>query len=330
VSPADGGPGLPLTDAPATRRRLVGTADGTVSAAYGSGEWGLLVALASIWGSSFLWMEYGLDSFAPGVVTLARVALGALALVAIPRARKPIDREDWPQVLLLGVIWTGIPLTLFPIAQQWIDSSLAGMINAGVPLTSAVWATILLRRLPGRAQTTGILIGFFGVALLSAPKLVGADATALGTALVLLAVILYGLSTNMAVPLQQRYGSLPVILRMQLVAILVVLPYGLYGLPRSTFTWGSAIAMLPLGMLGTGVAFVLMTTLVGRVGGPRGSLPIYFVPIVAIALGVIFRGDAIATTSIIGTALIIGGAWIASRAEVARLPVPARQPSASS
>lgn len=304
----------------APRKRLVGTTDGTVSGAFGGPEWGLLAALAFIWGSSFLWMDYGLDAFAPGVVTLARVGLGALALVAIPRARTPVEREDWPQIVLLGVIWTGIPLTLFPIAQQWIDSSLAGMINAGVPLTSAVWATILLRRLPGRAQLTGILVGFAGVALLSAPKLAGADATALGTALVLLAVILYGLATNMAVPLQQRYGSLPVILRMQLVAILVVLPYGLYGLPRSTFAWGSALAMLPLGMLGTGVAFVLMTTLVGRVGGPRGSISIYFVPIVAIALGVIFRDEAVATTSLVGTALIIVGAWIASRAEARRPP----------
>jgi drug/metabolite transporter (DMT)-like permease len=124
----------------------------------------------------------------------------------------------------------------------------------------------------------------------------------------------------MAVPLQQRYGSLPVILRMQLVAILVVLPYGLYGLPRSTFAWGSALAMLPLGMLGTGVAFVLMTTLVGRVGGPRGSISIYFVPIVAIALGVAFRDEAVAATSLVGTALIIAGAWIASRAEARRPP----------
>jgi drug/metabolite transporter (DMT)-like permease len=320
VTPADETAVPTAEPAAAPRKRLVGTTEGTISDAFGGSEWGLLAALAFIWGSSFLWMEYGLDAFAPGVVTLARVGLGALALVAIPRARKPIEREDWPQIVLLGVVWTGIPLTLFPIAQQWIDSSLAGMINAGVPLTSAVWATILLRRLPGRAQLTGILVGFAGVALLSAPKLAGADATALGTALVLLAVILYGLATNMAVPLQQRYGSLPVILRMQLVAILVVLPYGLYGLPRSTFAWGSALAMLPLGMLGTGVAFVLMTTLVGRVGGPRGSISIYFVPIVAIALGVAFRDEAVAATSLVGTALIIAGAWIASRAEARRPP----------
>lgn len=319
MSPTDGQPTTPTVPTTPGRKRLVGTTEGTISEAFGTAEWGLLSALAFIWGSSFLWMEYGLDSFAPGVVTLARVALGALALVAIPRARAPIHREDWPQILFLGVVWTGIPLTLFPIAQQWIDSSLAGMINAGVPLTSAVWATILLRRLPGRAQSIGILVGFAGVALLSAPKLAGADATALGTALVLLAVILYGLATNMAVPLQQRYGSLPVILRMQAVAVLVVLPYGLYGLPRSTFSWGSALAMLPLGMLGTGVAFVLMTTLVGRVGGPRGSISIYFVPIVAIALGVVFRGDAVAPTSLAGTALIIVGAWIASRAEAGRI-----------
>lgn len=311
-------PPSPDVVAPAARRRLVETADGASADAFGPREWGLLAGIALIWGSSFLFMEVGLRAFAPGVVTLARVALGAAALAAFPRARRPIDREDWPRVALLGVVWVGIPLTLFPIAQQWVDSSLAGMINAGVPLTSAAWATILQRRLPGRTQLVGLVVGFAGIVAISAPELGGADATALGAGLIILAIVLYGLATNLTVPLQQRYGALPVILRAQLVALVVVAPYGAYGLGRSSWSAASALAMVPLGLLGTGLAFIAMAVLVGRVGAPRGSIAIYFVPLVAILLGVVVLDESVTTAELIGTGLVLAGAWTTSRREQRR------------
>ncbi len=276
-------------------------------------EWGLLAAVALIWGSSFVFMAIGLDAFRPGVVTLARVSLGALTLALIPKARVGIDREDRLRVLGLGIIWIGIPLTIFPIAQQWIDSSVAGMLNGAVPITAAAWATVLLRRVPGWRQLTGIGIGFVGVVAISAPEVVDSSATALGTMLVVGAVVLYGLSTNLVVPLQQKYGSLPVLFNAQLAALIIVVPFGLIQIPGSTWAWLSALAMIPLGALGTGLAFVLMATLVGRVGGPRGSIAIYFVPVVAIVLGVIVRGDGLQSAALAGTALVLVGAWIASR-----------------
>lgn len=309
---AAAGTGLP------PRRRLVETAEGQSTDAYGAREWALLAFTASVWGSSFLWMDIGLDAFAPGVITMARIALGALALSLFPRARRPLPREDWPRVALLGVVWMGIPLTLFPIAQQWVDSALTGMLNAGVPLTSAVWATLLLRRLPGRIQLVGLLVGFTGIVAISLPQLGTDGSTALGTALVLTAITLYGLATNLTVPLQQRHGSLPVILRMQLVALVVVAPLGLVGLGRSTFAWGPAVAMLPLGMLGTGLAFVAMATMVGRVGSARGSISIYLTPVVAIVLGVWLRGDEVTAAALAGTVLVLVGAWLTSRREVRR------------
>ncbi len=90
-------------------------------------------------------------------------------------------------------------------------------------------------------------------------------------------------------------------------------PFGLFQIPGSTWAWSSALAMIPLGALGTGLAFVLMATLVGRVGGTRGSIAIYFVPVVAIVLGVIVRGDALQPAALAGTGLVLVGAWIASR-----------------
>ena len=260
-------------------------------------------------------MAIGLEAFEPGVVTLARVGLGMAALALVPRSRRPIDAADRPRVAALGFIWIAIPLTLFPIAQQWIDSSVAGMINGAVPITTAAWATVLLGRLPGRRQIIGILIGFLGVVGIFLPELQDSSATALGSVLVAFAIVLYGLSANMAVPLQQKYGALPVLLRAQLWAMTVVLPVGIAQIPGSTWEWDAALAMIPLGVLGTGLAFVLMTTLVGRVGGTRGSVAIYFVPVVAILLGVIVRNEAVEPVALLGTALVLLGAWVTSRRE---------------
>ena len=300
------------------RRQLLASAEGSHHDAFGSAEWGLLTAIALIWGSSFLFMDIGLEALRPGVITMVRVLLGAVALALVPRARVAVAREDVPRIAFLGVIWIGVPLMLFPIAQQWIDSSVAGMLNGAMPLTTVAWSVVLLRHLPGRPQLLGLVVGFVGILAISQPELQGSRATALGTGLVMLAVVLYGLSANVAVPLQQRYGSLPVLLRAQLAALVIVVPFGLASLPGSRWAWEAALAMLPLGVLGTGVAFVLMATLVGRVGGPRGSVAIYFVPVVAIVLGVTLRGEDIAPLAVLGTALVLAGAWLTSRREPSR------------
>jgi len=298
-----------------TRRPSTLTADGLSRDAFTVIDWGLLTGIALIWGSSFLFIAVGLDAFEPGVVALARLALGASALALIPRARVAIDPADRLRAAALGIVWMGIPLTLFPIAQQWIDSSVAGMINGAVPLTAAFWASILLWRFPGRVQILGIVIGFAGVLGIFLPELQDSSATALGAGLVALAVVLYGLAANMAVPLQQKYGALPVLLRAQLWALLVVVPFGVAQVPGSRWEWESALAMLPLGVLGTGLAFYLMTTLVGRVGGTRGAVAIYFVPVVAVVLGVVARNEEVHPLAIAGMVLVLVGAWVTSRRE---------------
>jgi drug/metabolite transporter (DMT)-like permease len=313
-----------------SRARLLSTGAGTNLGAFGAAEWGLLAVIATIWGSSFVLVEIGLRSFQPALITLLRVGLGALALSLIPRARQTrIAREDLPRVALLGVIWMGVPLLLFPIAQQWIDSSVAGMINGAMPLTTAAWSAALLGRLPRRTQAAGLVVGFCGIVAISLPEVPlgqiaasGTRETALGTGLVFVAIVLYGLSANLAVPLQQTYGSLPVLLRAQLAALVITAPFGIAALPDSEFAWAPALAMLPLGILGTGLAFVLMATLVGRVGGPRGSVAIYFVPVVAIGLGVVALGEAVHPLALLGTALVLVGAWITSRREVAPVAEP--------
>lgn len=293
----------------------------TQGGSYEPADWGLLGGTALIWGSSFLFIAIGLESFPPALVTLLRLLLGTATLALVPRARRTVPRAAWPRIALLGVLWMGIPFLLFPYAQQWIDSSLAGMLNGAVPLMTAAFATLLARRAPGGRQLVGLVLGFLGVVAISLPAVQGARATAVGAAMIVLATVFYGLSLNLAAPLQQRYGTLPVLLRAELAAAIVVAPLGLAGLPDASFAWSGLAALVALGCLGTALAFVGMVTLVGRVGATRASITIYFTPIVAIVLGAVFRNERITVAALVGTALVLGGAWLTSRAERRPLPV---------
>lgn len=298
------------------RRRLLEAGEGASFDAFAPRDWSFVAAIAVTWGSSFLFIAMGLDAFAPGVVSLVRVALGALTLALFPRARRAVeDRGDLLRIAVLGQLWIGVPFLLFPIAQQHVDSSVAGMINASMPIAAATWGIVLLRRLPGRIQLLGLAVGFVGITGVFLPQLRESEATAFGALLLLLAVVLYGLSTHLVVPLQQKYGGLAVIWRAQLSALVLIAPVGLWQLPQSSFAWSSALAMVPLGVLGTGLALVWMADLAGRVGGSRASVAIYLVPLVAIVLGVLVRHERIAPLALAGMVLVLMGAYLTSRAE---------------
>jgi drug/metabolite transporter (DMT)-like permease len=212
---------------------------------------------------------------------------------------------------------------LLSVAQQWIDSSLAGMLNAATPLFTALIAAVVILRPPSARQTLGLVLGFAGVVAITAPSVGGARASALGVGIVLVVAAFYGIAFNMAGPLQQRNGALPVLLRAEAVAAVLDLPVAVASVPGSSFSWSSLLAMLALGALGTGVAFVWFSSLVGRVGATRASVSVYFVPVVAIVLGAMFRDERIALAAVLGTALVTLGAYLTSRRD-ARPPAPAR------
>jgi drug/metabolite transporter (DMT)-like permease len=297
--------------------RLLSTSHGTNREAFSAVDWALFLSLVLIWGSSFLFIAIGLDHFHPGLVTFLRVGFGAATLALVPRARRSrIAREDWPRIGLLGVIWIALPLTFFPIAQQWINSAVAGMLNGAMPIFTALVATALLREFPGRRQSLGLVIGFAGIAAISLPSAETGGTAIIGVTLVLAATICYAFATNIVAPLQQRYGSLAVLARVQWVAAALVAPWGALGLGNSEFAWSSLVATLAVGVLGTGLAFVLMGSLTGSVGATRASFITYMIPVVALVLGVLFRADRVALLAIAGVFAVIAGAFLASRREL--------------
>lgn len=297
------------------RRSLLDTAEGTDDGPFVRADW-LLIAVAGVtWGSSFLFIAEGLESYDPGAVTFLRVLFGFLTLSVVPRRRDPIRGPDLVRVSLLAVTWMAFPLTLFPIAQNRISSSLAGMINGATPIAVAIVATIMLRRLPGRWQLAGLPLGFLGLVLIATPSLNEGGNSATGVLLVGAAVASYGIAFNIAVPLQQAFGSLNVLWHVLAIATVLTAPYGIVGLADSSAEPVPTIALLALGAGGTGLAFVAMATVAGRAGSTRASVTVYLTPPVAIVLGWSVRGEVIDLLAMIGTALVLAGAWIAGRAD---------------
>jgi drug/metabolite transporter (DMT)-like permease len=140
----------------------------------------------------------------------------------------------------------------------------------------------------------------------------GARAGVVGVGWVALALLGYGLTNNVLPPLQQKYGGIAVIARAQIIGTGALLPFGIADLDGSTFAWSSVIAVVVLGVLGTGAARAMYATILGRVGAPRGSIVAYIIPIVAVVLGVTFRNEQVQLIQLAGLALVLGSVLLTS------------------
>lgn len=280
---------------------------------FSSQDWALFWGIALIWGSSFLLISIALESLHPGAITFGRVGFGAAALAIVPAARKRIEPEDRRRLVVLSLVWVAIPFTLFPLAEQHINSAVTGLLNGAMPIFAALVAALFLREFPRGSQLWGLLTGFTGVVLISVPSIGEGSNAALGVVMVLAATVCYGFAVNIAAPLQRRYGSVAVMSKMLVLATLWTLPYGVWGLTKSTYEAGPVVATLVLGVIGTGVAFAIMASLVGRVGSTRASFITYLIPFVSLALGVSFLGDEVQALAIVGVLLVVAGAVLASR-----------------
>ncbi|WP_337169905.1 DMT family transporter [Gemmatimonas aurantiaca] len=277
------------------------------------GDFGLIVVPGVIWGASFLFIAEGLHATGPHGVAFFRILAGFLTLLAFPAARTPIAWEAWPRIALLGVLWMAIPLTLFPYAEQRISSAMAGMLNGAVPLFATAIAALLARRAPSRTVLTGLAVGMSGVVLVALPNLRDGGAHLDGVLLVLVAITLYGISINIARPLQMEYGALPVLVRALGFAAVLTAPLGIPEVLHGTWTLMPLVSLLTLGMLGTGIAYVIGTVAAGRLGAARASASIFITAPVALLLGMLVLHEHVAVLSIVGAITCIAGAMIIRR-----------------
>jgi drug/metabolite transporter (DMT)-like permease len=289
------------------------TSAGTRPDHFGPTEWLLVAVISVTWGSSYMWIALGLESFAPGLIAWLRLTIGAAVLLLLPRQRVAIERHHWRGILLIAIAGNAGPALLFAMAEQTIESSVAGMLTAATPLATLAIALLLGNRTLRPIHIVGLLLGLVGVLMMSAESVVGADAGVAGVVYVIIALLGYAVTSNVTGPLAERYGAVAVVVRSQAIAIVLVTPSGLFALDDSTFSWKSLIAIAILGIFGTGLARALQAMLISRSGAPRASIIGYLVPVVAAILGVAFLGENLSIAEVAGLATITIGALLGSR-----------------
>jgi drug/metabolite transporter (DMT)-like permease len=277
-------------------------------------DWGAFVFLSLTWGASFLFIEVGLRAFAPGLVTWIRVLTGAAMVALLPGARgvRFAPRDRWG-VVLLSFVSAAVPFTLFPIAQRSVTSAVAGVLNGGVPLMVALIGFLAFRRVPARRQVAGLVLGAAGVAVIALLTAEEGTSQTIAVLLLLLAIACYGVSINVMSILVPRYGSIPVVARALALACVWTAPFGLWSIPRSTFAWPSFVAVLVLGVVGTGIAYAVIGRLIHGVGSVRASYVTNVVPVVSLVLAAAVLHEPLPSGALLGAALVIAGAALVSR-----------------
>ena len=284
-------------------------------------EWGLFFGVSVIWGSSFLLIAESLESLTPGVVTFGRVSLGALTLWVLrmmAHRGHRIEPGDRARVVVLAVVWVAVPFTLFPLAQQWINSAVAGLLNGATPVLVAIVSVVFLGAVPRGVQLAGLALGFVGIVLISFGSAGEGSSQARGVVLILIATACYGFAINIAPSLQAKYGAIVLMSSVLGVAAAMNVPYALADLGDNEWQTSSVLALTGLGSVGTGLAYWFMASLVGRVGSIRASFITYLIPVVSLVLGVWLRDDTVTAAALTGMPITIVGAFLASRRTTGR------------
>ena len=279
---------------------------------------GLYITLGIVWGCSFIFIKLGLEFLTPFGVAFGRCALGALALLiylkikglSLVRDRKMIGHL-WVVALLLNVI----PGILFAWAETEVTSILAGIINAVTPLMTLIAIIVVSRNeKPTTPQVVGLLLGFLGVlTVLGAWKGLG-DNPLWAILILLAAVTCYGFSF----PYSRRF-ILPAQLKPEVMAAtqvtlgaITLLPLFLInGIAKSEFLIGPVLAMVALGVFGSGFAYIWNFTIMRDAGSAIASSVTYVTPVVAVAVGLIFLQEKLHWYEPVGALIVLLGAAIA-------------------
>jgi drug/metabolite transporter (DMT)-like permease len=280
-----------------------------------------MATLAAIWGSSFLFIKVGVTELHPLFVALGRVLGGAIALVAVlllTRDRLPRDLRFWGHNAVVAVLGVALPFALFGYGEQRISSVLAGIWNSVTPLIALPMAVLVFRtEKMTRQRVLGLILGFVGAAtILGVWQGVGGSSLA-GQLMCLTAAACYGV----AIPYTRRFltprpeSGLAVSASQLLIATVllgVVAPLAGGGFPAVAELSGPVLASVAaLGVLGTGLAFVLHMRNIRLLGASTASMVTYLIPVFAAVIGVVVLGEDLAWFQPVGAAIVLLGVAIA-------------------
>lgn len=273
-----------------------------------------IAVLALLWGSSFLWIKLALEGgLAPLHVTVVRCALGAAVLLVLARAarrRLPRGGRVWAHLAVAALFCNALPFLLFSIGEQTVDSGVAGVMNATTPLWSLGLGLVLgTERGLGPKRLAGLLLGFGGTLLIFAPWQESGLASR-GALALLAAAVSYAVAfAYMARHLVAR-GIPP--LALSAAQLLTATGLTALGLPASPHTESAptltgVLAVVVLGVFGTGLTFHLNTRLIADEGPTAAATVGYLLPVVSVALGALVLGEEIGVRVVAGMAVVLVG-----------------------
>ena len=274
--------------------------------------WDLLL-LGALWGASFLFMRIGAREFGALPTAALRVTVATLFLLPLLfwRGQAPDLARIWKPALTIGVFNSGLPFALFAFALIYINSGLAAVLNATVPMFGALVAWVWFGERPNGSRLAGLVIGFAGVALLAgrtAGLKAGGDDHALWAVLACLGACLsYGVSASATRRYLQGAPALATAAGSQVWATLFLMLPALWLWPAKVPSLQAWLALLALGVFCTGFAYILFFRLIARAGPQRALTVTFLVPVFAVAYGAVFLHEAITPWMLLCAAIIVCG-----------------------
>ena len=288
------------------------------------------VLLALIWGNSFVFIKIGETALTPAGVVFSRLFLGMLTMLAISLVmRSPLPpRRYWKRMFIAAFLMTSGGWLCFAFAEQYVSSALAGIMNGSTPLLTLVAILIAFpEEKPTPQRIAGLILGFSGVLIVIGVWNGLGGGTLLGIGACLLAVVGYGI----AYPYVRRHlatgdsalGPMTFATGLMIMGTLQITPVMLVtGYAHASITWQVVASMLALGILGSGIAYILNFMIIHRSDATTASTVTYVITLVAVVSGAVILGEHITWNEPVGGALIVLGAAIAQG--LVRLPVRAR------
>jgi drug/metabolite transporter (DMT)-like permease len=274
-----------------------------------------LLLLASLWGASFIFMRIGTPEFGPVLFMALRTLTASLFLLPIVFfSKKQSEFNGYKaKIFIVGIFNTAIPFVLFGYATLTLSGGLTSVLNATTPMFGAIVAYLWFRDKMTISASFGLLVGFVGVYLLMLDKItLGQQNILLPTLAALSASLCYGISASYTKKYLTGLSSTVLASGSQISATLVLLPISLFFIPAQLPSTSAIMSVLLLGVLCTGVAYIIFFHLIANLGPARAISVTYLIPAFGLLWGSIFLDEVITSSMIIGCGFILTGVALAT------------------